>query len=259
MQGVSEKNFFKLKEVFLKALILGSRRNLLLSPSHHLKFGLLRVSQQQVNKWYANLYNDIFQMAKVGNYNDFAVLFHRASASMARENEQISDIAKNVQEVMRKKIDTEKKKRTIRWFLSTSGWQLFFQLVYPDILRQFNLQNDVGDMERDEVVRRIPSLVQWTDAFRKSLYRRILEGYAVRSGDYFDIQKVVYLDLCDYIVSDDGDFRKTLDMPGPTDLHGRVIKLEKFLRHLDGLPLLKRLTNPIYDDAYGVAISFDSL
>lgn len=241
IKGATERNFRRLQTLLRQAYALGGRHNMLLSPSHHLRWGLGRADQETLNQWYNDLYNDVFQMFKAANFQEFQALYSKAIASLNRGNVAILEKAMEVKQSAQGMPDSEKKEFADD-FLSEKGSSLFFDLVYPSILEQFNLQDEVSGLDREEVVRRLPSLIQFCDVYRSLMRKRIIDGRIPKKGDYFDIQKVVYLDWCDYIVSDDRKFRVLLNEAGTSDLVGRAIPLSKFLEHIDKPFLLHRLT-----------------
>ena len=249
VKGVTERNFRRLQMLLRQAYAFGGRRNLLLSPSHHLKWGLGRVDPHTLNEWYNSFYNDVFQLFKAANYPEFQERYAKVSASLDRGNDAIWNNAKDVKQAILAKLDSKAKKKSADWFLSPEGSSLFFDLMYSTVLQQFNLGDDVIGLEREEVVRRLPSLVQFCDTFRTLQRKRIIEGHNPQKGDYFDIQKVVYLDLCDYIVSDDRRFRALVDAAGTSDLFGRAIPLSKFLQHIHRPFLLNRSIGPGHESA----------
>lgn len=245
VKGVKECNFQYLQRLLRQAYVLGGRRNLLLSPSHHLKCGLGQADQETVNQWYEAFYKDVRQMFGATDYREFHQVYGKASASLGRGNDAIWNAAKEVKQASLDTLDRERRKALDDRYLSDKSGSRFFDEMYPGLLQRFNLQDDIVDLDREEIVRRLPSLVQFCEVYRTLQRKRVIEGHNPQPGDFFDVERVIYLDLCDYIVSDDRRFRNLLNDAGTSDLCGRAIELEEFLEHLEHPMLEKRLTLPV--------------
>jgi hypothetical protein len=73
--------------------------------------------------------------------------------------------------------------------------------------------------------------------FNEKTYR---EGGKVRRGDAFDFIQVLYLDICDYLVTDDKPLINAVVKTDLPDLQGRAIRLDEFLQYLENPHLPQR-------------------
>ncbi len=247
VKGVTQGNFRLLQNLLRQAIVLCGRNNLLLSPSHHLKYGLGYLSPRELAQLRANRYYDVLQMFKANDFGSFMTSFGKMREKLSSDQDVIWRQASDGVEKIRKMNNKAGQGKPENWLLSESGSSLWIQLSYEALLQLFGLEDAVSGLSREQVQERLPSLVQYAEAFRSLNHRRVVKRFRVEKGDYFDIQKVVYLDLCDYIISNDGRFVDVLNEAGTADLVGRAIKLEDFIRHLEHPCLLNRLTTAIHN------------
>ncbi len=75
---------------------------------------------------------------------------------------------------------------------------------------------------------RLPSVNYYVDC-HFGLLKKYHQGMLPKGSDAIDMDYIFYLDLFDYIITNDGSFRNTLNTCGNVDLKGRAISLQDFL------------------------------
>ena len=93
---------------------------------------------------------------------------------------------------------------------------------------------------------RLKPLQYLTDAY--IYYNQLLYGnYNPKQSDKYDLLYLLYLNICDYLITRDSKFRSIMDNCGNDELRGRSITPEAFLKMLDKdeIRLAKRAPDPV--------------
>ncbi|MCK5125277.1 MAG: hypothetical protein KAR42_03385 [candidate division Zixibacteria bacterium] len=92
-------------------------------------------------------------------------------------------------------------------------------------------------MSINEVAKSLPGLTFFSFSYA-SLVKDCLDPQGrkeIIASDYCDMIQTVYLDVCDYIVSNDSRFARVVNSSGLKELEKRIIPFEEFLSMLDFL------------------------
>lgn len=96
------------------------------------------------------------------------------------------------------------------------------------------------------LLRRRPALLYFSELIRVFSKKTRLNKRKVRKGDGYDFSYVLYLDVCDYLVTNDRSLRSMIEETNLPELLGRAITLEAFLENLTSPFLFPR--SPIWID-----------
>lgn len=105
---------------------------------------------------------------------------------------------------------------------------------------------DEGGINLMVLLRCRPAILYFSELVRAFSRKTYLNKRQVRRGDDHDFMYALYLDVCDYFVTDDASLRSLFQETDLPELLGRAITLEKFLEHLASPFLFPR--SPIWID-----------
>lgn len=80
--------------------------------------------------------------------------------------------------------------------------------------------------------------------------KMLFDNKRAESGDYFDWQRVVYLNIMDYLVTEDNKFRTILKESDNPEIHTVAITFNEFLSFLRGVLRLKRAPDSTSEEWY---------
>ncbi|MCB2229284.1 hypothetical protein KQH82_01115 [bacterium] len=245
IKGVNQQNFERLKAVTRNAYDLCGKGHLLLYPDEHLRVALGIYDRSEVQRKGSNLIREIKFFVDLPSIGAFKTAFDERASFIAKNIGAIYESSCASTRVLNTEIDGIPK-NTRKRMISTRDDEAFFRLFYRDALSRFSLNDCVDSATAESVDNALPSLKQFSSVFYSLLLKRLFDQKQVQPSDFFDIQKVVYLDLCDYIVTDDRRFRVLFDESRLASMAGRAISHEEFLLHLESPYLRKQKTDKRY-------------
>lgn len=93
----------------------------------------------------------------------------------------------------------------------------------------------------------LDAILYYADYWYRYNHKTINGGMKSRRGDAVDSILIMYLDRCDYLVTNDGSFRDTVNDPENDELFGRAISVEQFMDHVLEPNLSRRAPVDGYD------------
>lgn len=103
--------------------------------------------------------------------------------------------------------------------------------VYTGLLRRYKLESMAATPAGREKMEKLTSL-RYLITVHHYYYETILATRAPMSGDWIDLEQVIYLNIADYILSRDRKYCDLLNNCGNDALRGRMMKPDVFLRGL---------------------------
>ncbi|MDH4156328.1 MAG: hypothetical protein OEW00_03515 [candidate division Zixibacteria bacterium] len=253
VKGASRRNLTRLQNILREAYWLSGEGQVLLYPTPHLKHSLGAISVRDYKKNCQEFIRCIQEFLCCREFADFEHKFGSAQSFISDELKALSDLAVKGREVVFKNLSntgTDGAKE----FLSSTNSESFFRIFLPQIIERFKLESELSGLSADTVQRKVPSLRQFSDVFRTLQLKRLTGNKKIDLNDYFDVQKVVYLDKCDYLITDDRRLRVLFKEANCSDLWGRAIPMQKAKEHIKKRCLINRLTNPVYDHSCSVRV-----
>ena len=121
-------------------------------------------------------------------------------------------------------------------FYDTNKLRIFRQTIFNNLIQRHNLKW-VQKLypKQEEFVKKAISLCYQSDIYIYYFYLRDFEGHKSKQSDYVDLAQVIYLDKCDYIVTNDKNYRNLINKCPFCDLKGRAISLDELLEQLKKL------------------------
>lgn len=246
-KGVNCDNFPQLRRILEQAFELCGQGNVLVNPHEHLAYSAGILTHAQYCESAARLLGLIRRIIQCADFSSFHAKF---GALVERVRAQVDSVIKDAHRstsVMRERLrghSVTKSRSTARGKLN----ELFFRLYYEDVAKHFRMESAVTTLTAEEVASKYPSLKYYSDIFHTLLIKR-MNRKNVDNGDYFDLEMVAYLDICDYIVTDDRPFIALFEESGTADLRGRAIRLPALIEHLEGKTLANRPVSPVWKKA----------
>ncbi len=93
----------------------------------------------------------------------------------------------------------------------------------------FSLSPQLKDYPFTSVYDNFHSFRYWVDYRLTFENKLIFENKRVVSGDYFDWEQTVYLNIMDYLVTEDGDLRSIFEECDNEEMHSRAITFNRFI------------------------------
>ena len=116
---------------------------------------------------------------------------------------------------------------------NTNDRKHFLSVIYSNLLKRFGIKSDKDN--------KLISLIYLANLY--IYYDSILaENNLPRKSDFVDLEQAVYLDCCDYILTNDGNYRSLINDCPFIDLYGRAICLDEFIEKIESreFAMLKR-------------------
>ena len=106
------------------------------------------------------------------------------------------------------------------------NWQFF--------CRHFRLPSELEDLSFEDAIRLFPSFLYWVD-YRITYENKVIyAGKKPRPSDYLDWEQLVYLNIMDYLVTNDKGLRKILEESINPDLGQVTLGFDEFVACLQG-------------------------
>ena len=247
LKGIRPSNFERLKRIALESYVLSGGGSVLLNPQDHLAYATQQMSQTRYVENVAVMIGDIRSLTKSPDYAAFTANSEARASYLRNWLEATKRESQRSTDYLQEQIESGEESQA-DLLLSNRSSNEFFQRYTGQILDHFHLGPALARLSVDEIVEKFPSLKYFADVFRVRLLKR-LAGKKVQESDYFDLEKVAYLDICDYIVTDDRAFRALFKETGIPDLAERAISLSRLREHLSGKMLKKQPTSRVWDKA----------
>ncbi|MEZ5357389.1 MAG: hypothetical protein R3F48_01070 [Candidatus Zixiibacteriota bacterium] len=237
MKGVkSEKHFIIDQNRVRKASIL-CNKHFLPDTSNHLRNTIKLNSEKDAyligNNWNRRFY-------EIATCDSFEVYQAKHMPTFIRLNRQIEENHKAIKTILTQ-VQSGLKGEEYKNEEFMNSLRLDFLNIAID---HFDIKNAITltMYSLTEIERKLPGLT-----FFAFSYAKLVQDYFDPDGrkdllasDYCDMLQTIYLDTCDYIVSEDRYFAGIVNNSGLKELEGRVITFAEFTRFLDNLPLEKK-------------------
>jgi len=126
---------------------------------------------------------------------------------------------------------------------SEEDLQEFRNMIFNNLITRFDLNTNASLYRKPlDFVKAVPSLSILTDILTFYYERVYLEKQKIKQGDYVDIFQSVFLDACDYILTEDKNYRDLINKCPYSNYSGRAMSLEEFIEAVFNatFPLIKR-------------------
>jgi hypothetical protein len=242
VQGVSESNLHQFQHFLREFCGLCQQRYILPLPEICLRESIGRLTRNELETACSTLVKNMQSMLAVRSCEDFRSEFADIQDYLVEANNSLYDAAVADDEAFRENPPSLSKKE-ITEGISADKSGHFWEKMHKSLLHRFQLDELLPGITPMELARQLPSLFEMSEIYRILLKKILVDGKKPDKGDFFDLQKIVYLGRCDYIVTDDRKFRVLFDEVGTCALFGRCIPLDKFLEHVGRPTLISRLPN----------------
>jgi len=246
LAGVNSKESLANAQNTVKnAYSLTAAGHFLLDPVFHLKRNLSLVSKNDViNK--GKMWVETFRIfIKCTNVNDFHENFGEMQSILSNQLDIIFKKSSELAQEGRNSIDFESR-RSFKLFLKDRHFRNYLRKsIFESTIDHFNLSSARNYYKLSKVLRLIPSILYFVDT-RLYLNWKYAAGRNPRSSDYFDLEQLIYLDICDYILTMDGGLIDILDNCGNNGLRNRALRLDFFKSDSNIANLQKRA--PLTED-----------
>lgn len=240
--GVTANNLSTFQHLLRQAVELVGKDNLLIDPGAHVQ---ARLGRQDAPAARRRLERDIERFLAAGDLDEFYVDCHNVITHVDRMSEQFEalarvDLARAAGEVeaVRPEHENGSRRARVGWSADFDSAIEFFELD----LRSSRRKMRPGDQN--------PSLACWSDTLSVLVSRRAEKQQSIEPGDVFALGEVVYLDVCDYLVSESPQVGRLLDACGNPELLRRPITADELDDHLGDPRLAPRAARPEKDHVY---------
>lgn len=211
-------------------------KNILDHPWDHVKRiaqGYLRKKYREPDDAFLNLCREIAILP----YSKMKEKIDRLRKAVKWEKNWARDLIL-VAKDMRKNFGLDPRSRTRRVqtdeFRSIRGilWRRIKNWRY--FCRHFRLPSEFEDVPFDDAIRHFPSFLYWVDYRITYENKLIYDNKKPRPSDYFDWEQLVYLNIMDYLVTNDRGLRKILEESTNPELGKVTLGFDEFVRCLKG-------------------------
>jgi hypothetical protein len=226
---IDDRTFDKVKSLIIQAGRVSGGR-LLLPTEYHLRKAIDILPEQEL-KSEAKYWSNILSMfGSFKNYDEFKSNLGALQVYLNKSKNWIYGGAQNVQDFTMKFIKSQKGRGQLAHFFANEQQLIEFrQFIFNILLKRFNLTT-VRDIypnihQFDERVISVTYLANIYICY----YERIYRGRAVKKSDHIDLEQIIYMDACDYLLTNDKYYRDLINACEYSDLTGRAISLKEFI------------------------------
>lgn len=237
-KGTHEKNFNGLQQMLCEGLELAGEENVLPDPHDYLRFRFLRTPRREQRSDTSRLIAQIHSFLGMKSHSEFVCAFGEVVRYVSNEIEKIrasvdqSTARMNGHDELKRVLDPEKIRE-------------FSLVFFSSLLQHFRLEDAVVITSPKNILQTHPSLYYFASLYQILMRKRVFNGAKVRIGDFFDLERVIYLDTCDYLVTDDKALIDLFNNCRTPYMNGRAIRLNKLLDHVGRPRLLNMVTFPL--------------
>jgi len=248
MKGTTETNYHERKECLTKALALAQNRHFFPSPTDYLFLDIRRLGLQGLLEKAAfvrKLCADVLSIPDAPTFLEkYGWVQDELDLNKMEFFRNVTDAQEPVLEMsMAKRKSSAHAKcgenRRLS-FLRDSVIQLLLKYA-PELAPQ-----EGEGMSLTVLLRCRPAILYFSELVRTFSGKTYLNKRRVRDGDDYDFIYALYLDVCDYLVTDDRSLRSMFKETNLPELLDRAITLEAFLENLSTPFLFPR--SPIWID-----------
>jgi len=231
LNGIREETFDVFSKIYKEIYELNKFSTLLLCPGLHFKQRIKL--DQTITNMLNNFFNRLILFINRNNYTDFFKIFSQYQ----------NDVYKITTEMKRsllltiknsKRLLNDKSKRERKEFLGSNRSDVYKMEFYKNLLKATTGKYLISDISIESFETNYPSLKYYIDFWRVYAYKILMQkNMKADRGDNFDPLYLLYLDICDYLVTDDNPFIVLVNEIDNEQLKSRVINTDEFLKHIN--------------------------
>jgi hypothetical protein len=238
-KGLNESNFDRLRKNVRVAFGYSGAANLLLDPSDHLLPDLKQVDSPFIKIKRRQLCDEIRLLLGATDWPEYESRFGEHIEGYRSVCQDLTLRGQKMRDGVRQFVSgwsKSEKKTNLSYGASGNWFALFCDRVLPTLLRD----PKAVDIDTDLLQERSPALVYFSELNRSISHSMVSNGRKWDSGDSFDLIYPMYLDVADYLVTQDKGLRALFRNTGNPYLENRAITVEKLLEHIHKPHLLSR-------------------
>jgi hypothetical protein len=228
LEGIVEKHFENARDHIRKASTI-TGRTFILPPKQHLMKCIGLFPEEDIRNE-ALIWFKLFQgFCSCKDYDDFKSVFATAADDLRHQNESILQGANRIYSFIQQIKESNKSEGKITKFnLNLSEVFNFKRVLRDNFPRRYDLYEPTRQMAGYLMEKKLRSISYLTDAY---FYysKKVFNGMKPQSGDHNDLELIVYLNACDYLMTRDKRLIDILQKSGNEDLMDRYIKPDIFI------------------------------
>jgi hypothetical protein len=229
LKGINFSSFGGLHRLIYEARDICGERNILLQPGYHVGIRLKKVDDEFESDLCAHDVKMISDFLGCRDYSDYVRVSGKSDEVVKATSQRVYDMLLHVQSESRKRLENFEKIEK-KAFLSPENSQDFFEWFLKGLVKSSFIGEDLRELSMSYVKRFVPSLRYFSDVWQRYAYITEFTTKKARSGDNFDTLYTLYLDRCDYLVTDDRSFTALCN--DTESLARRLITTDRLVQHL---------------------------
>jgi len=239
IQGVaSEESFQHAKRTVLRARETWKCGRMLLSPKLHLLDSITGVTDDICRLDGQLAVESLDKFCLCATIDEFNQVLGAAKLRIHRATQYLHDQANTINDALDESVGQQ--------FHRFDDNEVVLKIFWLErFLRSIGVFQRIEHTPIVDLLAQCRSLLYYGDVQFAYMKRMCLDRQrSPDMGDSADLLQTVYLDVCDYIVTDDRDLREIMELTKNPELSGRTIGFDDLKRHLDAPFLGKRAMNP---------------
>jgi len=243
LKGIKSENELIKRQKYVNE-IFTAKGIIYIDPRTHIQYAAEEISMDDVKKQLGVFRNSISEFLSIQNISEFNKNFEQESKSRENRMNEIMQNGYAMQNGLHKFRKAKKNKPSefkqlikelhnapnSEWYVKMSG----------RILKRYGLENLMHKYGRDQLFSVMPSLKYFCDVAWRYTRKFVLNKRNYDLGDYFDLDHIIYLDKVDYLITRDKNLARWVNDCGNSDLTGRAISPENFIKMMNQTEISKR-------------------
>lgn len=247
-QGITLESFARSKKYMSEALTLAQRRFILPPPSDYIYYDVKALGLDGLLESSRNTRKVFAMIQAAWSYRDYVRKFKPYADEIKTRQDRFYNSVRSAQDSEVRMTASERKKEAYSRFSVENRERFYSDTIESQFSRKTTAPPGasvirINPYQQDS---RRPAVLYWTELLRVFCLRTYLNKRWVRAGDGYDFSQALYLDICDYLITDDGPLRTMAEDTQLPELKGRLISLDAFLIHLNQPSLTRRCPIPLY-------------
>lgn len=218
--GLNADNFEERRCIINECLSL-CKGNILALPQLYVYMDIGLRSKEQLSDEESGLHDYFTKVSSVESFEELPDAVVR----------QMDGFKQHMIDLHIKRVDVQYKARQLEHKDGGDGPADFVEGFKQSLIRKLKQTRDLptDDIERFKKHPGVECFANYWYGYNKKTQS---SGFTSKRGDSADAMLVMYLDRCDYLISNDRVLKDIADGQGSDKLHGRVIDVSRFLDHI---------------------------
>lgn len=230
----------------IKKITLGG--SIFLNPFSHVQYFSNQITKEQAKKeadFFIRMINLFLSLKSYGDYE------HRFKRLLRNVNSGIDKIVTGYKGMrdsaiqLKREYSKRKLKEVFKNRFDKSPSKEDYDILVRNMALRFKLNIDFDNEDIMEILAEFVSIRCFVDVYWKYVGQLVFNNRNPKWGDYFDLEQMVYLNIADYLVTNEKRVRIWVNENHNPELRGRAISSDEFYDLLDSLIIEKKAKEPV--------------